>query len=101
MHGHDSGMLQLPGDARLLQESRLGGRVVLLLGSQLLQGHVAAQVSVPGEPDLANAAGGMQAGQRVAPAALGVVRRRRAQRGQLGEGLGLESGGFGPAADEI
>jgi hypothetical protein len=71
--GHDAGVLQLARHLRLAQEARPQRRLAGPLGAQFLQRHVTAQAGVTGQPDAADAAGGVQPRQRVALAGLGDV----------------------------
>jgi len=73
---NDAGVLQLAGDPSLLQEAGRGVGVVGTFGAELLESNLAAQVPVAGQPDLANAALGMQPGQRVALTAARLVSNR-------------------------
>jgi hypothetical protein len=75
----DPRVLQLPGDLGLLQEPAPDLRVGGPFRAQLFQGDVARQGAVPCQPDAADAAGGVQAGDRVAVAVLGDVGGRRDQ----------------------
>ena len=63
IHGHDSRMLKLAGNARLLEEPRPEARVIHQLRAKFLQCHVPAQSGVPREPHPPHAADRVQAGQ--------------------------------------
>ena len=108
--GDDVGVFELPGDLGLLEEPPPHLGVVGLLGLDLLEGDLAVEVGVAGDPDLAQAPLGVQAGERVArPRLLGGLDERLDQdmaggRGQAAERLAdlgvVEPGGWrrGPAA---
>src|SRR5262249_6083677 len=71
VYGHDPGMLELPGDLRLLKKACRQHRIGRPLGLKLLERDVAAEVAVERQPDLGEAALGVKLCQRVAIAALG------------------------------
>src|SRR5262249_22843018 len=68
-----AGVLQLPGNPGLVQEAVREPPVLGPLRAKLLEGHFAVEVAVVSEPDAADAPGGVQPRQRVAPAQRGGV----------------------------
>src|SRR5262245_8272469 len=82
-------MLQLPSNAGFMQEAVREPTVFGSLRTQFLEGHFAVEVAVVSEPDAADAPGGMQARQRVAPPREWTARsasgfRSRSERSTLG-----------------
>ena len=74
----DVGVLELAGDLRFLEESPPGFGAQARRGLDFLEGHVAVQVGVVCNPDLAEPPLGVQAGERV-PQRI-ALRRRRHER---------------------
>ncbi len=73
-------MLELAGDAGLVQETRAGSRLYGLLGEQLLERYVATDRRIGGEPYAPEPAFAVHAHQLVA-----VEQARVFRRGQGGE----------------
>ena len=63
---NDPGMFELAGDLCLLEEARPERGVLGVLGPQLLEGNVPAQVAVVSQPDATDAAGRVQAEPAIA-----------------------------------
>src|SRR5262249_7618009 len=57
--GNDPRVFELAGDAGLLEEALADHGAIAAVGAQLLEGNLAAQLGVMGQPDLADAAGGV------------------------------------------
>ncbi len=76
IHRNDTGVFQLAGDPRLLEKARPERGVPGTLGAQLLEGHVAAEIVVVGQPGAADAAGSVQAESGVTLARPGYVVHR-------------------------
>jgi hypothetical protein len=70
---HDARVLQLAGDLRLAHEARPQGWLAGPFGPQFLERHIAAEAGVAGQPDAADAAGGVQSRESVALAGVGHV----------------------------
>ena len=60
VNGHDIGVLELPGDLRLAKESAEDVGSIRRVGSDLLEGNLAVQVAIPGDPDLTKTPFGME-----------------------------------------
>src|SRR5262249_14307789 len=89
-------VLQLSRDPGFAEEASLVGGTASPLGPKFLEGDIAAEVGVMGQPDLADAAGGVQAGgggALVRPGGEGHGRRHRGGVGRRGGGEGVWEAG--------
>ena len=69
----DAGVLELGGDLGLVEEPRADDGIIGLLGPELLQRDLAAERAVAGEPDAAHAPLGVEVGERVSVAGVGLA----------------------------